>query len=118
MLLTDSWSTTSRTDFTSTEFFHSLNPSPSPGRACGLKEPIHLSPVHALHFGVVGYVNTPAPRQQSRHTNSVNYGLSTRNFLTLSAVEIGYFEEQPNEPGGDQTQILSTLIVSVGSFGH
>ena len=44
---------------------HTLNPSPSAGRVRGLKGSTHLSPVHALHFGLSDWVISPAPRQLS-----------------------------------------------------
>ena len=47
-------------------FNHTLDPSPSAGRARGLKGSTHLSPVHALNFGLADWVSTPpAPRQLS-----------------------------------------------------
>ena len=45
-----------------------LNPSPSAGRVRGLKGSTHLSPVHALHFGLADWVSTPAPGQLSINT--------------------------------------------------
>ena len=42
-------------------FCHTLNPSPSAGRVCGLKGSTHLPPVHALHFDLADWVSTPAP---------------------------------------------------------
>ena len=42
--------------------WHTLIPSPLAGRVCRLKGSIHLSPVHALHFGLADWVSTPAPR--------------------------------------------------------
>ena len=49
-------------------FCHTLNPSPSAGRVRGLNGSTHLSPVHALHFGLADCVSTPAPRPLSTNT--------------------------------------------------
>ena len=37
----------------------------------------HLSPVHALHFGLADWVSIPAPRQLT--TNSVDYVVYSRS---------------------------------------
>ena len=69
---------------------HTLNPSPSAGRVRGLKESIHLSSVHALHFRLADWVSTPAPRQ---FTTKELRRLFT-HVLTLSTVGIRHYEEK------------------------
>ena len=69
-----------------------MNPSPSAGRVRGLKGSTHLSPVHALHFGLADWVSTPAPRQCSANTQLTT--LFT-HALTLSAMGIRLRRKNP-----------------------
>ena len=71
---------------------HTLAPSPSAGRGCGLKGSTHLSPVHALHFGLADWVSTPAPRQLSTNTQLTT--LFT-HALTLSTMGIRLRRRNP-----------------------
>ena len=69
-----------------------FNTSPSAWRVRALKGLTHLSPVHALHFGLADWVRTPAPRQLT--TNSVDYNTLFPHVLTLSIVGIRHYDEK------------------------
>ena len=95
-------------------FCHTLKPSPSAGRVHGLKGPTHLSPVHALHFGLAKWVSTPAPRQLS--TNTQLTALFT-HALTFSTVGIKHYEAKTQHIR-DPTLDFSTLTGTAGPLHH